>query len=59
MKELFNFCWMMLGWFVAGLIFVFCVCLLLTAIYLSIAIGRELYDEYIKGMFKRRRNEDI
>ena len=52
MKEVFNLCWMMLGWFVAGLIFLLCVALLIVTISLSLYIARELFEE-LKGKFKR------
>lgn len=54
MKELFNLCWMMLGWFVAGLIFLLCVALLVLTICLCIEISIELVKD-VKGKL----NENI
>lgn len=48
MNELLHSCLMMLGWFVMGLIFIFCVCLLLFGISLSILCAKAVYD-YVKG----------
>ena len=53
MVQIFNFCWMMLGWFVAGLIFLFCTALLVATIVVTIAITIDLYDYYIKKGIRR------
>ena len=53
MAEVFDLCWMMLGWFVAGMIFLFCVALLIMTISLSLYIAKEVYENYLKGAFKR------
>ena len=58
MKELFNFCWMLLGWLVAGLIFIFVVCLLLLAISLCLEIAIDFYEETFKKI-RRRHDENI
>jgi len=53
-KELFDLCWMMLGWFVAVLIFMLVTFILILAICLCIETTADLIKE-----LKRRRNENI
>lgn len=49
MKELFDLSWKILGWFVAGLMFIFSVCLILFAICLCIEVTIELGKEIKKN----------
>ena len=63
MKDLMNLAFHVLGAFVAGLIFIYVVVLLLAAIFLAVACACELWDIYLKDIFRqlrRKRNgEDI
>lgn len=51
-KAIVDPCLYVLGIFVAGLIFLFCVSILIVASYLAIVIGRDLYNLYIKDLIE-------
>lgn len=52
-KAIIDLCLNMLGAFTAGLIFLFCMTLLIVGSCLAIMIGRDLYEFYIKATIRR------
>lgn len=52
-SAIFNFCIHILGIITAGFIFLFVLCLILVAMYLCIACGVQLYNQYLKQELER------
>ena len=50
---IYELCFRMLAWFVAGLIFLFCVLLLVFSMVLIIYIIKELIEEMKNGTFNK------
>ncbi len=52
-SDLFNLSFKLLGWFIAGLIFIFVVILIMFAIILIVYISKELIKEIRNKPFKK------